>query len=150
MTDVRNLLDRLASPEEAYSEVTVLRKAGKTVPGFGHRVYRLADPRSVYLRSLALCLGQAKNDLSTLSKADALCEAMAPMLRMGIAPNVDLYAAVLSSQLGLSPDICTAVFSLARSAGWLAHITEQRSNNIIIRPLLAYKAEPINEKGSQS
>lgn len=139
ITDVRNLLVRLDNPEKINPEILNLRQAGKAIPGFGHRIYRCADPRSLYLRNLTVQLAEAYNNYSEVKKADALCEAMKPLLRLGIAPNVDLYAAVLLSQLGVPIEASTAVFTLARSAGWLAHITEQQANNIIIRPLLAYK-----------
>jgi citrate synthase len=66
---------------------------------------------------------------------------MQPMRRLGLAPNVDLYAAVLFRELSAPPDFAIPIFSLARTIGWCAHIREQAHQNILIRPLLHYRPE---------
>ena len=63
---------------------------------------------------------------------------MRPMARLGIGPNVDLYAGLVYRQIDLPDDLAVAIFAAGRMPGWIAHVLEQRSENILIRPLLHY------------
>jgi citrate synthase len=136
---VAKMLDRLGTPEEARTFAETYRPGGAPVMGFGHRVYRVEDPRARLFRQAANELADALGDRRLLETLEALVEGMSAYRRFGISPNVDLYAAVIYRLLGLPDDLSTAVFAVARSAGWIAQIREQRANNILIRPRLLYE-----------
>jgi citrate synthase len=63
----------------------------------------------------------------------------------GVYPNVDFYSGILYSEMGISPDQFTAIFAVARSAGWLAHWREQLADNRIFRPTQVYTGEPVRD-----
>lgn len=145
---VAAMLDDLENPDDVKSFVTSQRRAGKPVMGFGHSAYRVEDPRSTLFRQAAAALSEARGDRSLLDKAGAAIVAMKSFDRSGdqsiIAPNVDLYTAVVYRLLGLHRDQFSTVFALGRTAGWLAQIREQsKGSNALIRPRLKY-AGPSN------
>lgn len=114
--------------------------AGQRIMGFGHRVYRVRDPRSVVLRQAATTL---LGDASVLRDAHvherAVLETLAELKPgRGIATNVEFATALLLHALDIPDDLFTAVFAMARTAGWIAHAREQRSEGRLIRPRLAY------------
>lgn len=115
-------------------------RAGQRIMGFGHRVYRVRDPRSVVLRDAARTL---LGDAPLLRDAEiherAVLETLAE-LKPGrsIATNVEFATALLLHGLGLPDDLFTAIFAMARTAGWVAHAREQRAHGRLIRPRLAY------------
>ncbi len=114
--------------------------AGQRIMGFGHRVYRVRDPRSVVLREAAsTLLGDATLLHDAQVHEQAVLETLAE-LKPGrsIATNVEFATALLLHALGLSDDLFTAVFAMARTAGWIAHAREQRAHGRLIRPRLAY------------
>lgn len=114
--------------------------AGRRIMGFGHRVYRVRDPRSVVLRDAARGL---MGDDPLLRDAQihehAVLETLAE-LKPGraLATNVEFATALLLHGLGLPDDLFSAVFTMARTAGWIAHAHEQRREGRLIRPRLAY------------
>ena len=131
---VARMLDDLGTPEAAKAFTESYRPGGEPVMGFGHRVYRVEDPRAKLFRKAADELSAAYDDRRMLDTLEALVEGMKKFQRFGISPNVDLYAAVIYRLLGLPDDLSTAIFATARSAGWVAQIREQKANNILIRP----------------
>jgi citrate synthase len=136
--EVANLLDELATPEEAVAYVKKRLASREPVIGFGHRVYRVSDPRVSLLRGEVERLAGPRGQLHRLHVVDALVEAMAPYASKGVHPNVDLYTALGYRLLGVPVDLCVPMFVAGRIAGWTAHALEQRHNNVLIRPLLYY------------
>ncbi len=135
---VADMLDGLTL-EEIPTFVRERNKSKAPVMGFGHRVYKVEDPRASLFLKAANDLSHARRDRSLLDKVDALVEAMKPYRRFGISPNVDLYAAVIYRLLEIDRDQFTALFATSRIAGWLAQIREQRDgSNVLIRPRLRY------------
>ncbi len=132
------MLDEIGTPDAVPGYLAAQRRANRPVMGFGHRIYRRADPRAAHFRAVAHELSARLNSPRLVTIVDALVAAMAPMAKFGIAPNVDLYAAVIYRLLDLSDDLATAIFAAARISGWLSQIIEQSSNNILIRPKLLY------------
>jgi citrate synthase len=115
-------------------------QSGRRLMGFGHRVYRVRDPRADVLRAAAAEL-LAGSDLLAQAEAHeaAVLEALS-RLKPGrrIATNVEFYTALLLHGLGFEPALFTPVFALGRVAGWLAHYAEQRANGRLIRPDARY------------
>jgi citrate synthase len=111
----------------------------KKIMGFGHRVYKVKDPRATVLQELAEnafaeSSRPAKYDLATeLERVAAVI--LGPK---GIYPNVDFYSGIVYQSLGIPTDLFTPIFAIARVAGWLAHWLEQLKNNRIFRPEQIY------------
>ena len=133
---VLEMLLQVKSEEEA--EAWVLDKLAKRelVMGFGHAVYRTADPRATVLREIARELAPASGhaewfDISQVMEAVMLRE-------KNLNSNVDFYAATVYASLGIPPDLFTPIFAISRMSGWTAHVLEQQGNNRIIRPRAEY------------
>jgi citrate synthase len=114
--------------------------AGRRIMGFGHRVYKVRDPRADVLRAAAAEL-LAGTDLLALAEEHeaAVLETLA-RLKPGrpLQTNVEFYTALLLHGLGFEPSLFTAVFALGRVAGWVAHYREQQARGRLIRPEAHY------------
>lgn len=139
---VARMLASIRSPEDAVELVRSHQAGGQPVPGFGHRVYRAADPRAVLYRAALLSLEPSKSSQRYSKIISWLIEAMESYRRLGIHINDDLYAAAVYLAIGLPINLSTAVFAAGRAAGWTSQILEQWQNNILIRPRLLYAGEP--------
>jgi citrate synthase len=107
------------------------------VPGWGHRVYSVTDPRAVILRSKLEDLAAASGETKWLEYTTTITEYLTEEQRLpekGIAPNVDFYSGSVYHQLGIPVDMYTPIFAMARAGGWLAHILEYQTDNRLIRP----------------
>jgi citrate synthase len=111
----------------------------KRIMGFGHRVYRTEDPRTRHLRKYSELLCESSNQLYLYEIAQRIEQTV--MEAKGIYPNVDFYSATVQHALGIPPEYFTAVFAVARTAGWIAHIMEQYADNRLIRPTSRYIGE---------
>ncbi|WP_135821501.1 citrate synthase [Halostella litorea] len=109
---------------------------GRRVPGFGHRVYNVKDPRAKILGEESEALGEAAGDTKWYEYSVAIEEFMAE--EKGIAPNVDFYSASTYYQMGIPVDIYTPIFAMSRAGGWIAHVLEQFEDNRLIRPRARY------------
>jgi len=110
---------------------------GSRVPGWGHRVYSVTDPRAVILRSKLEDLAAASGETKWLDYTTTITEYLTEEQRLpenGIAPNVDFYSGSVYYQLGIPIDMYTPIFAMARSGGWLAHVFEYQEDNRLIRP----------------
>jgi citrate synthase len=131
--------------EASRSEPYLRRKieAGERLMGFGHRVYKVRDPRADVLAAAAERMFTRAGDMSLYRLARAV-EADALRLLEEYKPgrrlqtNVEFYTALLLHGLGLEPALFTPVFALSRTSGWIAHALEQRRANRIIRPQSEY------------
>ncbi len=128
----------IGRPERAAAWVEDRRARRQPIMGYGHRVYQVADPRSAPLRAMAMRLADHKNDHWAIDVVGALDEAMAEYERAGLGMNVDSYSSVLYHLLGFPDAYHTALYAVARSIGWVAHVAEQVERNVLIRPRLAY------------
>ena len=113
--------------------------------GFGHRVFRLGDPRAQLLRAalerLADQLGPGAGRLAFAAEVERAVAAAFARLKPGrppLQPNVEINAALLLDAVGLPRDAFTPVFAVARGAGWLAHAMEQQKEGRLVRPSSAY------------
>jgi citrate synthase (EC 2.3.3.1) len=110
---------------------------GERVPGWGHRVYSVTDPRAKILRSKLEDLASASGETKWLEYTSTIAEYLIDeqnLVESGIAPNVDFYSGSVYYQLGIPIDMYTPIFAMARSGGWLAHILEYQADNRLIRP----------------
>ena len=127
--------------DEIQSFVRERMAGGNPIMGFGHRVYKVEDPRARLFRKVASELAEATGDRTMLDKVEALEQAMKPFERFKLSANVDLYAAVVYRLFGIDIDQFTVMFAIARLPGWLAQIREQHAgSNMLIRPRLLYKS----------
>jgi citrate synthase len=104
--------------------------------GFGHRVYRVEDPRAKHLRRLATELGQQAGSTDNVQILDTVARVVSE--EKHIYPNVDLFSGAAYATMGIATDQFTPVFALSRVAGWAAHVLEQHGNNRLIRPRAEY------------
>jgi citrate synthase len=140
--NVLRMAHEIGHPDRAADYVRACRAAGKPVMGFGHRVYKVEDPRAQHLLALAESLATARGDRLLLDTLLAVVEAMRPMASHGLVVNVDLYASVIYHLLGIPDDLSVPVFVIGRIAGWVAQVIEQQSANILIRPRMHYVGAP--------
>jgi citrate synthase len=111
-------------------------RQGHKVPGFGHRIYKVEDPRVVYLRSVSrdVCERTGHGYLFDLSrKVEDVVHS-----EKDLFPNMDFYSATIYYALGFPIDTLTTVFACSRMAGWVAHIIEQFELDSLIRPMGDY------------
>ncbi|MBI4609749.1 MAG: citrate synthase [Candidatus Rokubacteria bacterium] len=106
------------------------------VMGFGHRVYRVEDPRAKHLRRLATELGHQTGDTHYVEILNTVARVVTE--EKHIYPNVDLYSGAAYSIMGIRPDQFTPIFAVSRVAGWSAHVLEQHAHNRLIRPRADY------------
>ena len=112
--------------------------------GFGHRVYRVRDPRADALKRAVAALGKASNALpGRFALAEAVEAAALEVLRerkpnRSLQTNVELYTALLLEALAFPPEAFTCIFAMGRVAGWIAHAREQVSGGRLIRPQSRY------------
>ena len=112
------------------------------IMGFGHRVYKVKDPRATILQELAEQLFDETGHDRYYDLALELEKAVEAKLgTKGIYPNVDFYSGLVYRKLGIPDDLFTPIFAIARVAGWLAHWKEQLAVNRIFRPTQVYTGE---------
>jgi|TARA_B100002003_G_scaffold48375_1_gene43504 citrate synthase len=133
---VKEMLDEIGSPDCVVDYVDKTLAAKKRIMGFGHRVYRVEDPRGRHLKAHAEKL-QDEGDPMMLETSARLIEVMHQ--RKGLSINVDFYSASLYTYLRLPPDLFPNLFAISRIAGWAAHILEQYADNQLIRPRSEYR-----------
>lgn len=109
---------------------------GGKIPGFGHRVYKVFDPRATFLSKISKQLGEAAGNLKWYEMQQILI----PIVKQtkNKDPNVDFFSASAYYTMDIPLDLFTCIFAIARVAGWTAHAMEQHANNRIIRPLDEY------------
>jgi citrate synthase len=137
--DVLDMLEQIGTADqvEAWLDRAIAEK--QKIMGFGHREYRVKDPRAVILQGLAEDLFRSFGYDEMYDVARRLEEAAGERLGpKGIYPNVDFYSGLVYRKLGIPRDLFTPIFAIARTAGWLAHWREQLGANRIYRPTQIY------------
>lgn len=137
---VIEMLDEIGDPANVETFIEEKMSAGERIMGFGHRIYKTYDPRAVVLKSMAKELVKSDPGRKRLEVALKLEEVVVERLgEKGIYPNVDFYSGIVYSELGIPKDFFTAIFAMARCAGWAAHIMEYTESNRIFRPRAIYE-----------
>jgi citrate synthase len=122
---------------KAWLEDAIAKK--KKVPGLGHRVYKVKDPRATVLQELAENVFAETGRPQVYETALEVERHATPIFGpKGIYPNVDFYSGIVYAALGIPKDLFTPIFAISRVAGWLAHWIEQLKANRIYRPEQVY------------
>ncbi|MBT9606990.1 citrate/2-methylcitrate synthase [Microbacterium sp.] len=134
-------LDRAGGDPEPWIRAELA--AGRRLMGFGHAVYRTADPRSELLREVAEGFGgpRVEQALAFQGVAERLLAAHKP--DRPLRANVEFSAAVVMEECGIPREMFTPTFALARTVGWTAHVLEQARDPKIIRPAARYVGPPL-------
>src|SRR6202453_4892105 len=137
-----DMLDAIGTPDRADAYVRTAVEAGDRIMGFGHRVYKTDDPRSLLLRSVTEQLGGALVEFSQAverTTVDVLAE-----LKPGrqLYTNVEFYAGVVMHTCGIPREMFTPTFATGRTIGWTTHVMEQAAHNRLIRPAARYLGPP--------
>ena len=133
---VMELLEEIGTPELVETVVKSKLSRHDRIMGFGHRVYKVEDPRATILREWSRKLGEANGNMryyDLLRKVEEVVHR-----EKGLYPNVDLYTGSIYSLLGIPQDLFTPIFAASRVVGWTAHVLEEYQDLRLIRPTAKY------------
>lgn len=130
------MVEKIKEPARAEAWIRRALERKDRISGFGHRVYRVEDPRAKHLRRLALDLGRQAGSTANVEILETVARVVSEDKK--IFPNVDLFSGAAYASMGIPTDQFTPIFALSRVAGWSAHVLEQHANNRLIRPRAEY------------
>src|SRR5256714_4806926 len=128
------MLDEIGTADRAEPWLRAAVERGDRLMGFGHRVYKTDDPRSLMLREVADSLGGDKMDLARHIEATAIkvLDELKPGRRL--YTNVEFYAGIVMDRCGMPPELFTPTFSASRTIAWAPHIPRQAAANRAVPP----------------
>jgi citrate synthase len=133
---VMNMLLDVNNVGEVEAYIQGMLFDNKKIMGFGHRIYVSNDPRSRHLRKIGKSLCQRIDRMELYHKGRTIQAVVHKEKK--IFPNVDFYAAIVLSALGIPKEYFTLFFASSRITGWTAHILEQYSDSVLLRPTSSY------------
>src|SRR5947208_1256023 len=139
---VLGMIEDIERTGDAVAYVKHALDKGERLMGFGHRVYRAEDPRARVLRRTAREIGAPRLEVAEALERAALAELKARKPDRVLATNVEFWSAVVLDYADVPPDLFTPLFVCARTAGWSAHILEQKRTGRLIRPTAKYIGPP--------
>ena len=145
---VLSMIQEVEQSGDADAWVKAALDRGERLMGFGHRVYRAEDPRARVLRRTARELGAPRFEVAEALEKAALAELHARRPDRVLATNVEFWSAVVLDFAQVPSHMFTSMFTCARTAGWAAHIMEQKQTGRLIRPSARYvgpKSRPVSE-----
>ena len=134
---VMKLISSYNAPDAAEKGVLELLAQKAKVMGFGHRVYKVRDPRSDVIKKWSKKLADEKGDTKLYEISERIEEVM--KREKNLFANLDFYSASAYAYAEIPTSLFTPIFVVSRTAGWSAHILEQRADNRLIRPLAEYE-----------
>src|SRR5437879_4207093 len=140
---VLGMIEAVEKSGDADGYVKGVLDRGERLMGFGHRVYRAEDPRARVLRRTAKELGAPRFEIAEAIEHAALAELQARKPDRVLATNVEFWSAVLLDFAEVPPHMFTSMFTCARTAGWAAHIMEQKRTGRLVRPAARYTGPPV-------
>jgi len=135
---VLGMIEEVERRGDAAPYVRELLDKGERLMGFGHRVYRAEDPRARVLRRTASELGAPRYEVALALEAAALEELRSRRPDRVLETNVEFWAAIVLDFAEVPARLFTSMFTCARTAGWSAHILEQKETGRLIRPSARY------------
>ena len=140
--EVFMMLREIGTPAQAKAAVDARLQGKNKLMGFGHRVYKVKDPRATVLQDLCMRLFNVCGTSPLYEVAVAVEQLAGEHLKdKGIYPNVDFYSGIIYDKMGIEVDLFTPLFAMARVSGWLAHWLEQLRENKLYRPDQIYSGE---------
>ena len=140
--EVVMMLREIGTPAQAKAAVDARLQGKNKLMGFGHRVYKVKDPRATVLQDLCMRLFNVCGTSPLYEVAVAVEQLAGEHLKdKGIYPNVDFYSGIIYDKMGTEVDLFTPLFAMARVSGWLAHWLEQLRENKLYRPDQIYSGE---------
>jgi citrate synthase len=154
---VLKMLNAIGSPDRAEAYIRRELAEGRRIMGFGHRVYKVRDPRAAILSEAAERMVEITGDRKLLDLTRAVEQTTVEVLAevkpgRDLYANVELYAALILHEVGIPSELFTPTFAVGRTAGWTAHMIEQMEDNRLIRPQSVYvgprglKWQPMDER----
>lgn len=142
---VIELLEEIGTEENIRPVILNKLQNGERIMGFGHRIYKTEDPRSILLRNKCADLTGRDNWLDLATTAETEINALLEEYKPGrkLYTNVEYYAAAIMRAIQMPPELFTPTFSVARMVGWTAHAIEQLSDNTIFRPQSVYVGKKV-------
>jgi citrate synthase len=132
------MIEEVERTGDATAMVRRILDGGQRLMGFGHRVYRAEDPRARVLRRIGKELGAPRHDVAVALERAALAELRERRPNRVIETNVEFWAAVILDFAQVPQHMMAAMFTCARTAGWSAHIMEQKRTGRLVRPAARY------------
>jgi citrate synthase len=147
---VLEMLHEIGSPDRAEAFIRREMGAGRRIMGFGHRVYKVRDPRAEILSIAAEKMADVTGDRRLLELTNSVEQTTVRVLAelkpgRDLFANVELFAALILHSVDVPSALFTPIFGIARTAGWTAHVLEQYSDNRIFRPASIYVG-PVDRK----
>jgi citrate synthase len=139
---VLSMIEDVENSGDATAYVKKLLDDGERLMGFGHRVYRAEDPRARVLRRTARELNAPRYEVAEALEQAALKELRERRPDRVLETNVEFWAAIVLDFAQVPPHMFTSMFTCARTAGWSAHILEQKRTGRLIRPSAIYTGPP--------
>jgi 2-methylcitrate synthase len=149
--EAMRLITQFKTPEQAAAGVRDMLAKKVKIMGFGHRVYKISDPRSDIIKAWSKKLSAHSSDGYLYDVSESIEKVMWDEKKL--FPNLDFYSATAYHFCGIPTPLFTPIFVMSRISGWSAHILEQRANNRLIRPEATYTGPaprpftPIQDRG---
>jgi citrate synthase len=140
---VLKMLQAIGTPDRADTFIRNEMKEGRRIMGFGHRIYKVRDPRAALLSDAAERMAALTGDRQLLDLTKAVEETTVKVLHelkpgRDLYANVELYAALILHAVDVPSELFTPIFAIGRTSGWTAHMIEQIEDNRLIRPASIY------------